>query len=195
MLVLCWAQASCVIRQRQCKVSPPLHMPLTACIHTFGEEADRVTPNVSRAEQPGGSAFLHTAWGTAQGWIQLHVEKGQKEAAQLLPTMSLGAPSSCRPFPKTLIPDKTKRIHQTSAPPPTEHLQIPTNTSSPRSFLSPTGNCLNTRWDDQWYVGWPALSPVPQRASSSLSWGTGQTHPKIMVLFRRLQPSLKTVLS
>lgn len=151
MLVLCWAQASCVIRQRQCKVSPPLHMPLTACIHTFGEEADRVTPNVSRAEQPGGSAFLHTAWGTAQGWIQLHVEKGQKEAAQLLPTMSLGAPSSCRPFPKTLIPDKTKRIHQTSAPPP---YRTPANSNQyklPKKFFVSYRELL------KYQVRWPMV--------------------------------------
>lgn len=65
MLVVCWAQASRVIRQRLCKVSPTLHMSLTACIHTFGEEADRVTPNISCAEQPCGNAFLHTACGTS----------------------------------------------------------------------------------------------------------------------------------
>lgn len=57
-----------------------------------------------------GNAFLHMVWGTAQGWIQLHVEKGQKEAAQLLPTKPSERPALADLSPKTWSQIKQKGL-------------------------------------------------------------------------------------
>lgn len=123
VLALCWAHASRAIKQRHRSLIPPLHMPLTACTHTaFGEEADRVIPNPPYS--------LTSSCGPAQGWCQLHMEMGQKEAAQQLPTVSLGAPSSCRPFLKKMI-SKEKRMHQ-------NHQTSPLRNSVSTCKLQPT---------------------------------------------------------
>ena len=87
-----------------------------------------------------------------------------------------------------------------------EYLQVPADTSSPRSFFSPTGSTVYTRNKTaRPHVGWPAASPVPQ-LSSSLREREYNHHPRrpqhtsqvcwwpeITVFLRRLQTCLRNV--
>lgn len=61
-----------------------------------------------RAMQPGLQLWTSSGLDTAA-----HV-RGHKEAARLLPTLSLGVSSAHGPLSKTQISDKTKMVHQTT---------------------------------------------------------------------------------
>lgn len=110
MPVVCWAQANRVIRQRQCKVSPILHMSMTACIHTFGEEADRVTPNVSCAEQP--VAMLSSIWSGEQPRAESSCmwRRGRRRLHSCFPSSHSEHPALADLSPKTWSQIKQKGL-------------------------------------------------------------------------------------
>lgn len=93
----------------------------------------------------------------------------QREAVQLLPTLPLGASRFHGPFPKIHISDKTKMVHQTTEGPfedLPEHIQVPADTNSPKSFFCATGSTVYTRSKTaRSHIGSPAVSSVPQLSS------------------------------
>lgn len=95
-------------------LSPSLHLPRVAGgLHTPGFDEEQgiiigyLTPSGPRATQPGLQLWTNL-------WLDsaAHVT-GQRRAAQLLPTLSLGVSTSYGPFPKPHISNKTKMVHQT----------------------------------------------------------------------------------